>query len=59
MTNQELIEKLNQAQSLLSDVYHFSCENGLLDIESKMSCADDCILDTLNIILSGKHPNNA
>jgi hypothetical protein len=54
MTNAELIEKLNQAQSLLSDVYHWASE----EQESKlvkndfvarsMSCADDCIIECLN-----------
>jgi len=41
-------EKLQQAQHLLSDVYHFACDNGLEDVESQMSCADSCIIDSLN-----------
>ena len=59
MTNQEMIEKLKQAQNLLSDVYHWAStemSNGLQispetthpEIESLMSCADDCIIEALN-----------
>jgi hypothetical protein len=48
MTNQELIEKLKTAQALLSDVYHYACDEGLEDIESQMSCADSCIIDSLD-----------
>jgi hypothetical protein len=54
MTNAELIEKLDQAQRLLSDVYHWASE----EQESKlvkndfvarsMSCADDCIIECIN-----------
>ena len=43
-------EKLKQAQDLLSDVYHFACENGLKEIESQMSVADGCIIDALQEI---------
>jgi hypothetical protein len=56
MTNSELIEKLDQAQKLLSDVYHWACE----EQESKlirndfiarsMSCADDCIIESMNYL---------
>jgi hypothetical protein len=48
MSNQELIEKLKTAQALLSDVYHYACDEGLEDIESQMSCADSCIIDSLD-----------
>lgn len=48
MTNQELIEKLKAAQALLSDVYHYACDEGLENIESQMSCADSCIIDSLD-----------
>jgi len=41
-------EKLEQAQQLLSDVYHYACENGLSEVESQMSCADSCIIESLN-----------
>jgi len=50
MTNIELIDKLRQAQHLLSDVYHFACDNGLENVESQMSCADSCIIDSLNCL---------
>ena len=43
-------DKLQQAQHLLSDVYHFACDNGLEDIESQMSCADSCIIESLNYL---------
>jgi hypothetical protein len=44
----EMRDKLIQAQHLLSDVYHFACDNGLNEVESQMSCADSCIIDSLN-----------
>ena len=43
-----MIEKLKQAQALLSDVYHYACENGLSDVESQLSCADSCIIESIN-----------
>ena len=59
MTNSELKQKLELAQSLLSDVYHWAgteMSNGLQisplktseEIERLMSCADDCIIEALN-----------
>ena len=48
MINQELIVKLKTAQALLSDVYHYACDEGLENIESQMSCADSCIIDSLD-----------
>ena len=59
MTNAEMIEKLKQAQNLLSDVYHWAStemSNGLQispehthpEIESLMSCADSCIIEALD-----------
>lgn len=47
-------EKLEQAQRLLSDVYHYACENGLSDIESQMSCADGCIIDAIEALKKDK-----
>lgn len=47
MTNSELKQKLEQAQSLLSDVYHYACENGMPELESSMSVADSCIIDSI------------
>jgi GTPase involved in cell partitioning and DNA repair len=46
-----MIEKLEEAQALLSDVYHEAIEAGLTDIEGLMSAADSCVneaLDALN-----------
>jgi len=43
-----MIDKLDQAQNLLSDVYHEACEAGLTDIEDQMSCADSCICEALS-----------
>jgi hypothetical protein len=56
MTNNELIEKLNKAQSLLSDVYHWADakDAGELKVNahvaSLMSCADDCIIETVDYL---------
>ena len=46
----DLKEKLEQAQRLLSDVYHYACAEGLDDMELQMSVADGCIIDALNFI---------
>jgi hypothetical protein len=43
-----MIAKLDQAQNLLSDVYHEACEAGLTEIEDQMSCADSCIGEALS-----------
>jgi len=55
MTNLELRTKLQAAQLLLSDVYHWASEqeSGLNrtrnpEIERQMSVADSCIIDALN-----------
>jgi hypothetical protein len=61
MTNSELITKLEQAQALLSDIYHWAdtpMTNGLqisplktnAEIASLMSCADDCIIESLELL---------
>ena len=56
MTQSELIEKLNTAQSLLSDVYHQADAKGAgelkvnSNIASLMSCADDCIIESLDYL---------
>ena len=58
MTNAELIGKLEQAQSLLNEVYHWANEMGPghlkvnIEIASQMSCAEDCILEVLDILES-------
>ena len=43
----ELIEKLKQAQRLLSDVYSDACKNGNSTLASLMSAADDCIWESI------------
>ena len=59
MTNSELVDRLQQAQALLADVYHWAntpMSNGLqisplktnAEIASAMSVADSCILDALD-----------
>jgi hypothetical protein len=56
MTNSELISKLKQAQDLLSDVYHWACEeqeSKLLknsEVANQMSCADSCIIEALDAL---------
>lgn len=54
MTRDELYSKLEQAQQLLSDVYHFACENELSALESQMSCADTCITEAFDEIECGE-----
>jgi len=48
MSNIEIIDKLRQAQHLLSDVYHYACDNGIEFVESQMSCADSCVIESLD-----------
>ena len=50
MTEAEIKEKLAQAQSLLSDIYHCACEIGDSALEEQMSCADSCISEALDLI---------
>ena len=51
MTENEIIDKLNQAQQLLADVYHYAIEIGHNSLEAQMSCADSCIAEALDLIL--------
>jgi hypothetical protein len=48
MTQSEIQVKLKMAQDLLSDVYHYACDNNLQAVESQMSCADSCIGESLD-----------
>lgn len=55
MTNLELRTKLEAAQLLLSDVYHWASQKETIlqrsenpEIERLMSCADSCITDALD-----------
>jgi hypothetical protein len=50
MTEAEMKEKLVQAQSLLSDIYHYAVEFGDDVLEGQMSCADSCIGEALDMI---------
>ena len=50
MTKSEIQVKLKMAQDILSDVYHYACENDLSEVESQMSCADSCIIDSLDYL---------
>ena len=49
MTHSELVEKLKQAQDLLSDVYHWACDENE-HIESLMSCADSCTCEAMGVL---------
>jgi hypothetical protein len=51
MSKEEMMEKLEIAQGLLSSVYHDACEKGNSEIESNMSVADSCIIDVMRNIL--------
>jgi hypothetical protein len=58
MTNKELLDKLNDAQNLLSDVFHWASEikpaNGKLmknsAVAQAMSCADSCIYEAIELL---------
>jgi len=61
MTNAELISKLQKAQELLSDVYHWAdtpMSNGLQvsplktnsEVAHQMSVADSCIIDAMEAL---------
>lgn len=45
-----MLDKLEQAQLLLSDVYHEACDAGLTEVESQMSCADSCIGEAISAL---------
>jgi hypothetical protein len=49
--NMTTIEKLHLAQKLLSDVYFDYQDKGA--INSALSCADDCIWESINFIEKG------
>jgi hypothetical protein len=48
MTKSEIQVKLKMAQDILSDVYHYACDNGIDFVERNMSCADGCISESLD-----------
>jgi len=45
-----MLDKLEQAQMLLSAVYHEACDAGLTEVESQMSCADSCICEAISAL---------
>lgn len=45
-----MLNKLYEAQALLSDVYHFAQGYELTNSVDQMSCADSCIIDALSDI---------
>ena len=45
-----MIANLEEAQALLSDVYHEACDAGLTEIESLMSAADSCVCEALDAL---------
>ena len=54
MTREEIYIALENAQQLLSDVYHFASSNGLTDMQRLMSMADTMIIDAYEEIECGK-----
>jgi hypothetical protein len=50
MTKDEIITKLERAQDLLAEVYHYAITNEITDLESLMSTADGCICDGLDAL---------
>lgn len=51
MTQSEIQVKLKMAQDILSDVYHYACDNGIDFVERNMSCADGCISESLDYLI--------
>jgi len=54
MTREELYIKLENAQELLNDVYHFATDNGLDEFSRLMSMADLMIIDSFEEIECGR-----
>jgi len=50
MTKEETVAKLQQAQKLLSDVYHDACQDGDIGLESLLSVADSCICEAIDYL---------
>ena len=50
MTKDDIITKLERAQDLLAEVYHYAITNEIIDLESLMSTADGCICDGLDTL---------
>jgi hypothetical protein len=54
MTKEEMLEKLQTAQGLLSSVYHAACDSNDTNVESLMSAADSCVLEAMEYISKEK-----
>jgi hypothetical protein len=54
MPKEEMLKKLELAKSLLSDVYHGSCDCSDTNLESLMSSADSCIIEAIDHISKEK-----
>ena len=54
----ELIKKLEQAQSLLSDVYHVAGNERMEELERLMSVADSCILEAIELLMDEVENND-
>lgn len=52
MTKSEIQVRLKMAQGILSDVYHYACENDIKMVEDSMSCADSCIIESLDYLIN-------
>ncbi|MFZ9515486.1 MAG: hypothetical protein ACO29P_09665 [Bacteroidia bacterium] len=50
MTKADLIQKLMDAQDLLSSVYHFASKHDLEELEDKMSMADTMIVEAFDVL---------
>jgi hypothetical protein len=50
MTQSEIQVKLKMAQDILSEVYHYAGDNKIDEIERLMSCADDCIIESIDFL---------
>ena len=48
--HRKMVQQLEKAQSILSDIYHFACDEGYSNLESIMSVADGCIIDAVDIL---------
>jgi hypothetical protein len=50
MTRDQILSDLDQAQRLLSNVYHYAQDINDGTIERLMSVADSCIIDTIDAL---------
>ena len=50
MTRDQILSDLDQAQRLLSNVYHYAQDINDGNIEQLMSVADSCIIDAIDAL---------